>query len=94
MKRRKFTAKFKTTVALAAIKEQQSLTELAQKYKLAPTQISKWKKDFLSGAERIFAEGLKSEKSEEETERDKLLKTIGTLKVENDFLKKSLEKIQ
>lgn len=93
MKRRKFTAKFKTTVALSAIKEHQSLTELAQKYKLAPTQISKWKKEFLSGAETVFDKGLKPAKSEEETERDKLLQTIGALKVENDFLKKSLGKI-
>ena len=93
MKRRKFTAKFKTTVALAALKEQESLTDLAQKYKLAPTQISKWKKEFLSGAETVFSKASKPEKSAEETERDRLLKTIGELKVENDFLKKSLGKI-
>jgi len=93
MKRRKFTAKFKTNVALAAIKEHQSLTELAQKYKLAPTQISKWKKEFLTGAEMVFEGGKKPEKNAEETERNKLLQTIGALKVENDFLKKSLGKI-
>jgi transposase len=91
MKRRKFTAKFKTKVALEAIKESQSLNDLAMKYELAPTQISKWKKEFLAGAETIFSESAASVKSDAETERDRLLRVIGELKVENDFLKKNLK---
>ena len=90
MRRRKFTAKFKTKVVLAALKESAGLSELAQKYELAPTQISKWKKEFLQGAESVFSTDSSSGKSEAEIERDQLLQTIGTLKVENDFLKKSL----
>ncbi len=90
MKRRKFTAKFKTKVVLEAIKESKTLAEIAQQYSLAPTQISKWKKEFLSGAESVFTKGTKPSKNEAETERDRLLKTIGELKVENDFLKKNL----
>lgn len=91
MKRRKFTAKFKTNVVLAALKEQKSLSELAMKYELAPTQISKWKKEFLAGAETLFCTGQISIQSEAEKERERLLQTIGSLKVENDFLKKSLK---
>jgi len=91
MKRRKFTSKFKTNVVLAALKEHQSVSELAMKYELAPTQISKWKKEFLAGAETVFGSGLISVQSESEQERDRLLKTIGELKVENDFLKKNLK---
>jgi transposase len=90
MKSRKFTSKFKAKVALEAIKENQTLNELAQKYELAPTQISKWKKEFLMGAELVFDQGPASAKSEAEMEREHLLKVIGELKVENDFLKKSL----
>ncbi len=90
MRRRKFTSKFKTKVALEAIKESQSLSDLAMKYELAPAQISRWKKEFLAGAEVVFDTEQKSAKSEAETERDHLLKVIGELKVENDFLKKSL----
>ncbi len=90
MKRRKFTSKFKTKVVLEAIKESKTLAEIAQQYSLAPTQISKWKKEFLSGAESVFTKGTKPIKNEAETERDRLLKTIGELKVENDFLKKNL----
>lgn len=61
------------------------------KYELAPTQISKWKKEFLAGAETVFSSGLISPKSESEKERERLLQTIGELKVENDFLKKKLQ---
>ncbi len=91
MKRRKFTSKFKTNVVLTALKEHQSLSELAQKYELAPTQISKWKKEFIAGAESVFSTGQLSPKNEVELERDRLLRTIGELKVENDYLKKKLK---
>lgn len=91
MKRRKFTSKFKTKVVLEALKERETLNALAQKYDLAPTQISKWKKEFLCQAETVFSQGQKPVQNEVEAERDRLLKTIGELKVENDFLKKVLK---
>lgn len=73
-----------------AIKESKTLAEIGQQYTVAPTQISKWKKEFLSGAESVFSKGVKAQKNEVEIERDRLLRTIGELKVENDFLKKTL----
>lgn len=90
MKRRKFTSKFKTKVVLEALKESQGLSEIAQKHELAPTQISKWKKEFLLGAESVFDTVIVPEKNASETERERLLMTIGELKIENDFLKKKL----
>lgn len=91
MKRRQFTSKFKTKVVLETLKESQTLNEIAAKYKLAPAQISKWKKDFLLNAESVFSIGKQSVQDESEQERDQLLKTIGELKVENDYLKKVLK---
>lgn len=91
MKRRKFTANFKTKVVLEALKERDSLTDLSQKHKLSPNQISKWKSEFLSGAPQIFSSKKASVEKEAEQERDRLLKTIGELKVENDYLKKKLK---
>lgn len=91
MRRRKFTADFKTKVVLAALKERESLTDLSQKYELSPNQISKWKSDFLLGAKQIFSSKKSSAQSEAEQERDRLLRTIGELKVENDYLKKNLK---
>jgi transposase len=89
MGRRKFTTKFKTKVVLEALKERESLSSLADKYELHSQQISNWKREFLVNAEQVFSAG-KSKKSEIEDEKDKLLKTIGALKVENDFLKEVL----
>lgn len=90
MKRRKYTSKFKTKVVLEALKERHSLAELAQKYQIHPTQISSWKRDFLDGAEQVFESGKKDKRSEAEKKNDQLLKTIGELKVEVDFLKDAL----
>ena len=89
MKRRKFSSKFKTKVALEALKERETIAQLAQQYELHPTQINTWKKEFLIGAEDVFGNP-KSQKSEAEEEKDRLLKTIGQLKIEVDFLKDAL----
>ena len=91
MKRRKFTSKFKAKVVLEALKESQTKNEIAMKYKVAPAQISNWKKEFLANAEHVFSNGKVAIQSEADAERDRLLKTIGELKVENDFLKKILK---
>ena len=90
MKRRKFSSKFKTKVVLEALKERQSLNELGMKYSIAPQQISKWKQEFILNAESLFSNSQKTKRSEAEEEREKLLRTIGELKVENDYLKKKL----
>ena len=84
--RRKFTAEFKAKVALDAIREQQSLTELSRKYEVSPVMISRWKSEFLSNAASVFTNMSDSEKSNEDVE--KLYAQIGKLKVEVDFLKK------
>jgi len=89
-KRRKFTSKFKTKVVLEALSERYSMSELAEKHQLHPNQISQWKAQFLSNADSVFEKGKKEVKTEEESEKDKLLKTIGKLKVEVDFLKDAL----
>jgi transposase len=90
MTRRKFTSKFKTKVALEALKERDSLSVLAQKYELLPQQITHWKREFLQGAETVFDSKTKSKKTEREEKEELLLKIIGQQKVEIDFLKLAL----
>jgi len=90
MTRRKFTSKFKTKVVLDALKERQTIKELAQKFEITPQQINTWKREFLKDADTVFSKGSKFKKSEEEEKKDQLLKMIGELKVENDFLKNAL----
>jgi len=81
MTRRKFTAKFKTKVVLEALKERYTTNELAQRFDVAPQQISTWKREFLNNAEDVFTKGAKSKKSEAEEKEERLLKTIGQQKV-------------
>jgi len=89
-KRRKFTSAFKTRVVLAALKEQSTMAELAQKYQVHPNQISQWKREFLEKSETVFEKESKRKKSEAEEREEELLKIIGQQKVELDFLKKAL----
>lgn len=87
--RRKFTAGFKTKVVLEALKERQTIEELAEKFKLHPNQISTWKKEFLANAEQAFTED-HADAKEHEKEKDELYKQIGQLQVENNWLKKKV----
>lgn len=86
--KRKFTAEFKAKVALEAIKEKQTLVELAAKYELHPNQITEWKRQFLEKASLVFTE--KHPQKEKAESEQKLYEQIGRLQVENEFLKKKL----
>ncbi len=90
--RRTFSAEFKAKVALEAIKEVKTISELAQIYQVHPNLISLWKKEFLSNAERVFNAG--KDETEQikklEKERDDLIQQIGQLTVDNNWLKKKL----
>ena len=90
--RRKFSAEFKAKVAIEAIKERNSIEDLARKYELHPNQISLWKKEFLSKAAVVFTSDDKSstDKNQQEALLDKLYSQIGQQKVEIDWLKKKL----
>ena len=88
--RRKFTSTFKASVAIEAIKDRDSLAELSKRYEVHPTVISKWKIEFLEKSSGVF-----DKKADEESgiDPEKLYAKIGQLEMENDFLKKSLNKI-
>lgn len=79
-------------MVLEAIKEKQTISELAVKYKLYPAQITAWKTEFLSKAQGVFgtdqSEASKSRQANEKLEDD-LYAQIGRLKMENEWLKKS-----
>jgi transposase len=90
-KRRSFTPSFKAKVALEAVKEVKTITEIAQKHKLHPTQINLWKKQLLDGAEGAFLDGrIKQPASaaSDEPEAAELYEQIGRLKVQLEWLTK------
>ena len=93
--RKSYDTALKVKVALKAAKEQMTLQEPAQKYDVAPGQISQWKKQLVEGAGQLFERPNKKRKQERETEeeRDHLLKTVGQLTVENEFLKKKYRQV-
>ena len=87
--RRTFTAAFKTKVVIEALKERQSLQELADKFSIHPNQIGTWKKEFLENAEKAF-EGDQLRTKEHELEKEKLFAQIGQLHSEVNWLKKKV----
>lgn len=89
MSRRKHTPKFKFKVVLEALSERFTIQELGRKYDIHPAQITNWKSQFLKNGEEVFSKKAKDAKTEAEEKEERLLKTIGQLKVENDFLKKA-----
>jgi putative transposase len=88
-KRIKHTAKFKGKIALEAIKGDKTISEIASKNQLHPSQITRWKKLLEKGTEEFFEKdkGAKSKKGKEIKESD-LFEEIGRLKFELEWLKK------
>ena len=90
--RRKFKADFKAKVAIAAIKEQQTIEEICKKFEVHPTQANLWKREFLANASQLFdTENKHLTQEDQEKKLQELYAQIGQLKVENDFLKKKLK---
>jgi transposase-like protein len=89
-KRKRHSAEFKATVALAAVKEERTLTELASEYGVHPNQITQWKRQLLETLPEIFSQGQKREKENQEALQAELYQQIGKLKVEVDWLKKKV----
>ena len=90
--RRTFSAEFKAKVAIEAIKEVKTTSELAQIYQIHPNLIGLWKKEFLLNASKVFNSG--KEESEHirklENEKEELIRQIGQLTVDNNWLKKKV----
>jgi transposase-like protein len=90
--RRTFSAEFKAKVAIEAIKEEKTVSELAQIHQVHPNVISLWKKEFLSNAGKVFAAHTDEEEeiARLKKENDDLVHQIGKLTVDINWLKKKV----
>ena len=86
--RKRYTAEFKAKVALAAIRVEQSINQLAASYGVHPNQIGIWKRQAQEAVKTAFnGTSARQQKSDEEL-KEYLYSQIGQLKVELDWLKK------
>jgi putative transposase len=91
-KRRNHGAAFKAKVALAAVKGDKTIAELATEYQVHPTQITQWKNQLLESLPGVFTRRRKNNDVQEREELTaQLYQQIGRLKVELDWLKKNLD---
>lgn len=90
-KRRQHTPKFKTKVALEALKGRDTTAALAQRFGIHPNQISAWKRQLLDGAEEIFTGKNQRNNTQNRVQEAQLYEQIGRLKIENDYLKKKVD---
>jgi len=87
--KRCYDSRFKAQVALEAIKNQRTISEIASDYGVHPNQVSKWKREALERLSDIFSNKGKKQQRDNQALQDELYKQIGQLKVELDCLKKS-----
>jgi len=90
-KRQKHSGAFKAKVAIEALQERETLSELSKRYGIHPNQIARWKREFLERAPEIFEKPQTSENHDKEIE--KMYAKIGQLEMEREYLKKNLKKL-
>lgn len=92
-KRKHHSAEFKAKVAMEALKGLKTQSELAAEHEVHPVQISGWKSLLVENCSQLFTDKRATPKQDHEAEKALLFEKIGRLEMENDWLKKKLEKL-
>ena len=88
--RRKHSPSFKARVALEALRGEETIAELANRFEVHPSQIHKWRNSLAEGATDIFGGDSNNKKKNDARLIAQLYQQIGQLKVERDFLEGAL----
>jgi transposase-like protein len=86
--RRTFTDVFKAKVALAAIRGEGTVAELASRFSVHPNQVTSWKQQAVESLREVFADGRSRQSRDQEEHQARLYQQIGQLQFELDWLKK------
>jgi transposase-like protein len=89
VQRKRHTAQFKFQIAVEAIKNDQTVNQLASKHGLHPSQISQWKRQLLAEGATVFSTTTAQQLRQQETLQVELYEQIGRLKMDLEWLKKS-----
>ena len=89
-KRTQYSSEFKARVALAAIRGDETIPQLAVRYGIHPTQINNWRRQLIEQAAELFSRNTGTSKENGQT-TDDLHRVIGQLTVERDFLARKLD---
>ncbi len=92
--RKRHPAEFKAKVALAAIRQQKTTSELTAEYGVLATQISAWKKQVLDALPQIFSSKKEHQQQNQQAEVDGLYRQLGQVVAERDWLKKKSSAIR
>jgi len=91
--RKQRDGRFKAQVALEAIKNQQSISQIASEYGVNPAQVSQWKKQVLEQLPQLFSSRRAKTVSDNDQLVAELYRQIGQLKVELDWLQKKTSRL-
>ena len=88
--RKKFTNEFKAKVAMAALKGDKTMAELASEFEVHPSQATLWRNELKDKAGEVFGGSAGKSAREYKDEIERLYTDIGRIQVENNWLKKKL----
>jgi transposase-like protein len=93
--RRSHSDDFKARVALAAVKEQKTVNELASQFSVHTSQVQEWKRRLLEGAKELFGSSReRKQRAADEPDTAELFEQIGRLKMELEWLKKKAARFE
>ena len=97
MKKRSYSPEYKVKIVLEMLREEEHISAIAAREEISRTQLQNWKKEFLENAALVFSQSRvekqkRAEQKAVEEREEALMKKVGALSIENDFLKKNIGK--